>query len=344
MKKNIKGFTLVELLAIIVILAIIAIITVPIILNVIENSRIGAIKNSAHGYKDSISKYYITKKSENSELKLQGEYKISEGKITGSGINNIEIPVSGNVPKEGYLVYNNNILSKGCLVFEEYKVEILDGEINSVSKGNCEINLGKATHIITEGYATSKTLEITLNENNSYLLVKVPSNTISNIEAIPCVENGNDYNCDGNTVTTLESETWYKFDSNVTLTLIENGMVTYKLSNGTISSNPIEAVVDGIDRTPPIITSASLSCENSLILNFVANDQESNIDRYMYSADGGNTWNTIKNTTLFENNIAGDYNIKYKAINGTYNNSGENEFNTTISETYRVSCGAAEPQ
>ena len=37
-----KAFTLIELLAIIVILAIIAVITVPIILNIIENSRKGA--------------------------------------------------------------------------------------------------------------------------------------------------------------------------------------------------------------------------------------------------------------------------------------------------------------
>ena len=49
-KKN--GFTLIELLAIIVILAIIAVITVPIILNIIDNSRRGAAKDSAYGYKD----------------------------------------------------------------------------------------------------------------------------------------------------------------------------------------------------------------------------------------------------------------------------------------------------
>ena len=48
-KKN--AFTLIELLAIIVILAIIAVITVPIILNIIENSRKGAAKDSAYGYK-----------------------------------------------------------------------------------------------------------------------------------------------------------------------------------------------------------------------------------------------------------------------------------------------------
>ena len=40
MKKKKEGFTLIELLAIIVIIAIIAVVTTPIILNVIENSKV----------------------------------------------------------------------------------------------------------------------------------------------------------------------------------------------------------------------------------------------------------------------------------------------------------------
>ena len=59
MKNNKKGFTLIELLAIIVILAIIAVITVPIILNIIENARKGAARNSALGYADAIKLAYV---------------------------------------------------------------------------------------------------------------------------------------------------------------------------------------------------------------------------------------------------------------------------------------------
>ena len=57
-KMNKKGFTLIELLAIIVILAIIAVITVPIILNIIENAREGAAKNSVIGYGKSVELAY----------------------------------------------------------------------------------------------------------------------------------------------------------------------------------------------------------------------------------------------------------------------------------------------
>ncbi len=49
MRENYRGFTLVELLAIIVILAIIALITTPIILNIIEKSRLNAAKDKAWG-------------------------------------------------------------------------------------------------------------------------------------------------------------------------------------------------------------------------------------------------------------------------------------------------------
>ena len=52
--KNKKGFTLIELLAVIVILAVIALIAVPIILNMIENSKKGAAIDSAYGFVQSV--------------------------------------------------------------------------------------------------------------------------------------------------------------------------------------------------------------------------------------------------------------------------------------------------
>ena len=57
MKMNKKGFTLIELLAIIVILAIIAVITVPIILNIIDNAKSGAEKDSIIGYGSKVTEY-----------------------------------------------------------------------------------------------------------------------------------------------------------------------------------------------------------------------------------------------------------------------------------------------
>jgi len=135
--KRKKGFTLIELLAIIVILAIIAVITVPIILNVIDNARVGSIKDSAYGYKDAINKYYVSELYENLGFNLDGSYTITaNGRLSNeTGVH--EIPFTGTTPTGGYLTYENNILTSGCITMDEYKVTVSDGEITTVEKGSC---------------------------------------------------------------------------------------------------------------------------------------------------------------------------------------------------------------
>lgn len=143
-KKRKKAFTLIELLAIIVILAIIAVITVPIILNIIENSRKGAATDSAYGYKDAVNKYYVTELSDNNNLKLEGEYTVSNGSLTGkfegstSEQKTVPISVSGDKPSSGKLRYANNVLNAGCLVIGDYKISFgTDGKVNETVKGDC---------------------------------------------------------------------------------------------------------------------------------------------------------------------------------------------------------------
>ena len=55
---NKKGFTLVELLAVIVLLGVVALIATPIITGVIEDSRISSFKSSLNGLKKSIETDY----------------------------------------------------------------------------------------------------------------------------------------------------------------------------------------------------------------------------------------------------------------------------------------------
>ena len=64
-----KGFTLIELLAVIIILSIIALIAVPIIFNIIENSRDNALKNSASGLIRAASYYRSSNSFENIKIK-----------------------------------------------------------------------------------------------------------------------------------------------------------------------------------------------------------------------------------------------------------------------------------
>ena len=138
-RKNIAGFTLIELLAIIVILAIIAVITVPIILNVIDNAKKGTAKDSAYGYKDAISKYYVTEMFKDNNMTLNGEYTVDSNGVLSNETESHEILFSGTKPKGGHLTYINNVLTEGCLTIDEYKVVFSDGEATEVERGNCEI-------------------------------------------------------------------------------------------------------------------------------------------------------------------------------------------------------------
>jgi len=53
-----KGFTLIELLAVIIILAVIALIATPIVLNVVNEAKKQANKNSVYGLLDAAKLYY----------------------------------------------------------------------------------------------------------------------------------------------------------------------------------------------------------------------------------------------------------------------------------------------
>lgn len=142
MKKNNKGFTLIELLAIIVILAIIAVITVPIILNIIENSRKGAATDSVFGFKDSINKYYLGKLSENQNYNdLDGEYTIdNNGYLVENGTVKHQIQTSGQKPTGGTLTIENKIITTACVQMGEYKVSITNGTVGQAEKGTCASN------------------------------------------------------------------------------------------------------------------------------------------------------------------------------------------------------------
>ena len=134
-----NAFTLIELLAIIVILAIIAVITVPIILNIIENSKKGAATDSAYGYKDAVNKYYISELSKNSNYGiLNGEYTVTNGTLTKVGTSDVlNIETEGTKPSSGSLTYENNKLTGGCLVIGDYSVTFNNDGTTNTEKGEC---------------------------------------------------------------------------------------------------------------------------------------------------------------------------------------------------------------
>ena len=156
--KNKKGFTLIELLAIIVILAIIAVITVPIILNIIENSKKGAATDSAYGFKDAVNKAYVTKLSGDSDYSIADDtYTVEELKTQ------IGLSLSGKEPgSNSWVTIEKNEVTEGCLQYDEFKVEFTDGKVSNTEKGQCD----SSSTEIQYGYKSYGDSEITISTSN----------------------------------------------------------------------------------------------------------------------------------------------------------------------------------
>ncbi|MDD3453112.1 MAG: type II secretion system protein [Bacilli bacterium] len=111
-----KGFTLVELLAVIVILAVIALIAVPSIMGIISKAKIGASESSALGYIDSIEKSLILNQ-------LGGEVILSSGSYLVTDINDM-IKVKGEKPTSGVIVISEKeVVETASLCINNYKID-----------------------------------------------------------------------------------------------------------------------------------------------------------------------------------------------------------------------------
>ena len=123
-----KGFTLIELLAVIVILAVIALIALPIILDMIEDSRKGAALASANGYVRAVN-YKIAQEALNDRVVEDGDYVIGENELIVSG-NNFE-DITGS-----YIIDNNKVL-QAQLCINNYSVAYFDGKATTSSVNYC---------------------------------------------------------------------------------------------------------------------------------------------------------------------------------------------------------------
>ena len=124
MKK--KGFTLVELLAIIVILGIIMSIATPIIIKIINDSKKETYKLSMSGYVKAVEEQISVNKA--------------KGKITKNGNYNIkdfEVGYSGRIADKGSFSINNELVISAQLCFDTYLVKYDGKEVTLTEKG-CE--------------------------------------------------------------------------------------------------------------------------------------------------------------------------------------------------------------
>ena len=123
MKEKNKGFTLVELLAVIVILALIALIATPIILNVINDAKKQAAKDSAYGYMDAVEKYIVSSELEDKSIK--------DGTYTVEDLNSMGVSVKGNIPDNGIIKIESGSVKSYDIGIDGYAVS--NGELDKVS-------------------------------------------------------------------------------------------------------------------------------------------------------------------------------------------------------------------
>lgn len=135
MKQNKKGFTLIELLAVIVILAIIALIATPIILNMINDAKKSAAKDSAYGYMKSVDNYIALASMGNGISTQYDASKLPEGYNGTSDktctketckdfFDAVDATVKGTKPTEITMVFNSGSVTSATLKIDGFTVNI----------------------------------------------------------------------------------------------------------------------------------------------------------------------------------------------------------------------------
>ena len=139
-----KGFTLMELLAVIVILAIISLIAVPIVVNIINDAKKESLQRSIDLYIDhvqkAITKYQMTHPDFNPK-----ECTIEDKKLTCDGTE-IEVEMKGQTPESGTITIVDNKL------YYDVELEGMEYILNSEGKQPPQPAPAKATGEDYRGY------------------------------------------------------------------------------------------------------------------------------------------------------------------------------------------------
>ena len=201
-----KGFTLIELISVIILMGVIALITVPIIKDTIESAREKNFKNSALGLIEAANEYYLNSKLTGDYFE-EIEFKVNNGKMVSG---NKELSFNGKVPVGDSYV---KIKANG-----DVAINITDGEFYAV-KDYDEIGVsinGSEEPALTREELAKKIAE--LEKIASELANKIENNT-TNISELENEINDN------------KKELTNKIDNNSTNINNNKGELETKISN-----------------------------------------------------------------------------------------------------------------
>jgi len=133
-----KGFTLVELLAVIILIGLIAVITIPKIKDSLDDSKKEIAQASAVNYSKQIDKLVLEEKMKNNSILLDGDYNIDSNGNIYNEENEYTLEFTGETPTGGTLTFIENELQSACITINNYAVTIVNGTVTNTVKGNCE--------------------------------------------------------------------------------------------------------------------------------------------------------------------------------------------------------------
>ena len=166
-----KGFTLIELISVIILMGVIALITVPIIKDTIESAREKNFKNSALGLIEAANEYYLNSKLTGDYFE-EIEFKVNNGKMISG---NKELSFNGKVPVGDSYV---KIKANG-----DVAINITDGEFYAVKDYDeigASIGTSEDTALLREELAKKiAELEKIVSDNKSELNNKIENNKTS---------------------------------------------------------------------------------------------------------------------------------------------------------------------
>ena len=124
-----KGFTLLELLTVIVILAIISLIAIPIIANIVEKSKENSAVNSAYGYIHAIKDGITLREVKNGVVPKDKEYDNLRAFEKKYNIN-----AKGNLPTSGKFTLEDSKVVNAELIINGYLIKCIKGVCTSHGK------------------------------------------------------------------------------------------------------------------------------------------------------------------------------------------------------------------
>lgn len=145
---NKKGFSLVELIAVIVILALISLIATPIVLNIIKDSQLSSFKSSVNGVKKAIEQDYGDNGFVKSTVYYYGGFNGTDYSVDNTNSKLVAHPATGSTREVNM---SGSIKGKG-----KGQIDSSDGTIQVVifTKSYCAILAGSEvqTKPITDSY------------------------------------------------------------------------------------------------------------------------------------------------------------------------------------------------